>query len=57
VLLKRIAGRRSTSEVTLFKSLGIAIEDLAAAHFIHAGRAPRGRASRSTFGGHRDARP
>jgi len=35
VLLDRIAGRRSNDEVTLFKSLGIAIEDLAAAHYIY----------------------
>jgi ornithine cyclodeaminase len=35
VLLGRIAGRRSDDEVTLFKSLGIAVEDLAAAHYIY----------------------
>jgi ornithine cyclodeaminase/alanine dehydrogenase-like protein (mu-crystallin family) len=35
LLLERFAGRRSTDEVTLFKSLGIAIEDLAAAHYIY----------------------
>ncbi len=35
VLLGGVAGRRSGDEVTLFKSLGIAIEDLAAAHFIY----------------------
>ncbi len=32
VLLGRVPGRRSRDEITLFKSLGIAIEDLAAAH-------------------------
>jgi ornithine cyclodeaminase len=36
VLLGGVAGRRSAEEVTLFKSLGIAIEDLAAAHYIYA---------------------
>jgi len=36
VLLGGVAGRRSADEITLFKSLGIAIEDLAAAHFIYA---------------------
>lgn len=36
VLLGTAAGRRSTSEITLFESLGIAIEDLAAAHYIYA---------------------
>ena len=35
LLLDRFTGRRSDSEVTLFKSLGIAIEDLAAAHHIY----------------------
>jgi len=57
VLLKRVAGRRSTSEVTLFKSLGIAIEDLAAAHFIHARARAEGKGVAIDFGGHRRARP
>jgi ornithine cyclodeaminase/alanine dehydrogenase-like protein (mu-crystallin family) len=35
VLLDRLPGRRAADEITLFKSLGIAIEDLAAAHFIY----------------------
>jgi ornithine cyclodeaminase len=35
VLLGRVAGRRAGDEVTLFKSLGIAIEDLAAAHYVY----------------------
>ena len=30
-----LPGRRSEHEITLFKSLGIAIEDLAAAHYLH----------------------
>jgi len=34
VLLGKAPARRSHDEVTLFKSLGIAIEDLAAAHYI-----------------------
>jgi len=53
VLLKRVAGRRSTGEVTLFKSLGIAIEDLAAAHFIHARARAEGKGVAVDFGGHR----
>ena len=36
LLLGRFVGRRSGDEVTLFKSLGIAIEDLAAAHYLYA---------------------
>jgi ornithine cyclodeaminase/alanine dehydrogenase-like protein (mu-crystallin family) len=35
VLLGRLTGRRSRDEVTMFKSLGIAVEDLAAAHYIY----------------------
>jgi len=36
LLLGRVAGRRSPDEVTLFKSLGLAAEDVAAAHHVHA---------------------
>ena len=35
VFLERIPGRLSADDVTVYESLGIAIEDLAAAHFIH----------------------
>lgn len=35
VLLGRVPGRRSAGEITLFKSLGLAIEDLAAAHHVY----------------------
>jgi ornithine cyclodeaminase/alanine dehydrogenase-like protein (mu-crystallin family) len=35
LVLGRIPGRSSTSEVTLFKSLGIAVEDVASARFIY----------------------
>ena len=34
VLLERVIGRSSSQEITLFKSLGLAVEDLAAAHYI-----------------------
>ena len=34
LLLGRVTGRTSASELTVFKSLGIAIEDLAAAHHV-----------------------
>jgi alanine dehydrogenase len=36
LLLGRFAGRRSADDITLFKSLGIATEDLAAAHYLYA---------------------
>jgi ornithine cyclodeaminase len=35
VLLGRHPGRTSREEITLFKSLGLAVEDLAAAAFLH----------------------
>jgi ornithine cyclodeaminase len=35
ILLDRIGGRTSPEEVTLFKSLGLAAEDVAAAHYIY----------------------
>jgi ornithine cyclodeaminase len=35
ILLGRAAGRTSPSEITLFKSLGLAVEDLASAQFLY----------------------
>ena len=35
LVLGQVEGRRSRDEVTLFKSLGLAVEDLAAAHFVY----------------------
>jgi ornithine cyclodeaminase len=35
LLLGRVPGRQSSRDITLFKSLGLAIEDLAAAHHIY----------------------
>jgi alanine dehydrogenase len=35
LLLGRIAGRRSPDEITVFKSLGLAVEDVAAAHLVY----------------------
>ena len=34
VLLERVPGRQSPEDITLYKSLGVAVEDLAAAHFL-----------------------
>jgi ornithine cyclodeaminase/alanine dehydrogenase-like protein (mu-crystallin family) len=36
ILTGRAQGRKTEEEITLFKSLGLAIEDLASAHYIHA---------------------
>ena len=35
MLLGRVAGRETPQEITLFKSLGLAVEDLAAAQHIY----------------------
>ncbi len=35
ILLGKLAGRESLEEITLFKSLGLAVEDLAAAHYVY----------------------
>jgi ornithine cyclodeaminase len=36
VLLGRAAGRRDDEEITLYKSLGHPVQDIAAAAFLHA---------------------
>ena len=35
ILLGNLTGRESPDEITLFKSLGLAVEDLAAAHYVY----------------------
>lgn len=35
VALGRVPGRTAPTDITIFESLGVAVEDLAAAHFIH----------------------
>ena len=35
ILLDKLKGRESVNDITLFKSLGLAVEDVAAAHFIY----------------------
>ncbi len=42
LLLGRIEGRSSPLEVTLFKSLGLAVEDVAAAHHLYRNRSTEG---------------
>ena len=53
LLLGRIPGRRSAEEVTLFKSLGLAIEDLAAAHHVYTRAMAAGAGTRVELGGER----
>jgi ornithine cyclodeaminase len=52
LLVGTVAGRRSPGEITLFKSLGIAVEDLAAAHHIWTRLSAAGEPG-IDFGGHR----
>jgi len=56
VLVGRLEGRTSDQDITLFKSLGIAIEDLAAAHHIWTRARAEKRGSALAFGGLRDPR-
>jgi ornithine cyclodeaminase/alanine dehydrogenase-like protein (mu-crystallin family) len=46
VLLGRVPGRRRTDEVTIFKSLGLAVEDIAAAEYLYERARVEGRGSR-----------
>lgn len=55
VLTGRASGRRSAAEVTVFKSLGLAIEDLAAAQHVVARAEATGAGTRVALGGLRDA--
>jgi alanine dehydrogenase len=50
LLLGRLSGRRSASEITLFKSLGLAVEDLAAAHHVYRQALAQGRGVRLEAG-------
>ena len=46
-------GRRSADEITLFKSLGLAVEDLAAAHFVARARGDAAEGASIELGGRR----
>jgi ornithine cyclodeaminase len=53
VLLGSDPGRRSPGEITLFKSVGVAVEDLAAARVVYAGAMAAGTGTRLELGGER----
>jgi alanine dehydrogenase len=55
LLRERVPGRTSPDQITLFKSLGLAVEDLAAAHHVYAQAAARGAGARLDFVGERHA--
>lgn len=54
VLIGAAEGRRSPDEITLFKSLGLAIEDLAAADYIYRSAIAKGVGASVELGGERD---
>lgn len=51
VLVGRLAGRGSPEEITVFKSLGLAIEDLAAAYHVHRKALETGAGTEVALGG------
>jgi ornithine cyclodeaminase len=54
ILLGSVAGRDTPDEITVFKSLGLAVEDLAAAQHIYQQALATGRGSAVELGGGRD---
>jgi ornithine cyclodeaminase len=54
VLLGSVKGRESLDEITLFKSLGLAVEDLAAAHYVYKKAVETGMGTSIELGGERD---
>ena len=55
IMLDKIPGRRSPEEITLFKSLGVAVEDLAAAEHLLRRAREDGAGTEVELGGLRDA--
>jgi ornithine cyclodeaminase len=45
------AGRTSATDITLFKSLGLAVEDVATAQYVHAKARDRGLGTSVSLGG------
>ena len=53
LLLNRTEGRRSDHDITLFKSLGLSVEDLASAHYIYGKATENGLGTLVELGGER----
>ncbi len=51
ILLGKVSGRQTEEEVTLFKSLGIGVEDLGAAHYVYKKAEREGRGVEVELGG------
>lgn len=56
VLEGRVQGRTGPTDITIFKSLGLAIEDLAAANFVYKQAAEKGAGTWVELGGERESR-
>jgi len=54
VAIGKVPGRRSPNEITLFKSLGLAVEDVASAKHIYEKARASGAGRTIEFGGHRE---
>ncbi|MEM7032305.1 MAG: ornithine cyclodeaminase family protein [Chloroflexota bacterium] len=54
LLLKQAQGRRNSEEITLFKSLGLAVEDIAAAHYVYEQASKQGRGTSIEMGRKKD---
>ncbi len=54
-VLGRVAGRTRADEITLFKSVGIAVEDLVAARYVYEQAEKTGAGTRIDFGAERDS--
>ncbi|MGH8127209.1 MAG: ornithine cyclodeaminase family protein [Gammaproteobacteria bacterium] len=53
LVLERVTGRNGTDDITLFKSVGLAVEDLAAAHHVYERAETIGAGTRINFGSER----
>ena len=49
-----VVGRRSAADVTLFKSLGLAVEDVAAVRYVYSKAVATGRGTAVDLGGLRE---
>jgi ornithine cyclodeaminase len=53
ILISKIPGRKTRNEITLFKSLGLAVEDVAAANHIYLKAIEKGKGTPVELGGRR----
>jgi ornithine cyclodeaminase len=53
ILMGKVRGRKSAEEITLFKSLGLAVEDLASANHIYKKAIEKGMGTQVELGGSR----